>query len=442
MNDETDPPHVMDSVGVVKNIGSEPYVPPSTLAKHPDGVLYQGEFETPSDGTALAVRLHAKALAATGVPLGLRSFSGMVINEHNVAEPVFAAGIPDEVRAQVGHLLDADIGQFRPVIKHAVIQNAAHCNKLLVPPSALLFSEVAQQIAMRNAIYDNTIVYSVWERDRIDPAIARQLARVKQCWVPCEHNREMLVRSGVPEDRVHVVPHPYEPDALLESCLKRKPRVGERRFYSIGRWEPRKGMVDLLQAFLMAFTPSDAATLTIKYTGGQWPGYPTPDETMAGLPRISKIRDRGWNAQSLEQRVRLIDGRLKRSKIVQLHYEHDIYVSASMGEAWGLPAFEARRAGNRLVYVPYGGVSDFAALDDVQVPYQMRDVDSSYRWERDARWAWYDIEHLAEALRAAWPRTEVTAPFDFEERFSMAAVGKLMRDLLEKAAPGIYPQGV
>ena len=416
---------------------NENFFAAGTSAAHPYGILYQGEFETPSDGTAQAVRLHASALAATGVPLILRSFSGVVVNAQGVAEPVHVAGMPPEVETEVGHLLLTDIAEFRPVIKHVVIRSAEHCRQLLMPRGAIPLDadNIVEQMAMRDGIYSNTIVYSVWERDRIDPGIVQHLARVKQCWVPCSHNQRMLVASGVPENNVHVVPHPYRDDDLIHVCTKRPAAYhkGWRRFYSIGRWEPRKGFGNLISAFLTAFKPEDKVSLTIKYSGtGQWPGYEKPQD-LTMLAAFSGAADNGWTYDSLRERVTILDGRLKRSMIVKLHHENNIYVSASHGEAWGIPAFEAKLAGNALVYVPYGGIADFATDNDIAVPYQLGPVDPSYRWEHGSQWAAYEKSALVEGLRRAQVPETFERPPSFEKRFSMAAVGAQMRELVEAA---------
>lgn len=413
------------------------YVADSKAAAHRLGVLYQGEFETPSDGTARAVRLHARALAETGVPLLLRSFSGVVVNALGVAEPVYISGMPDETEKEVGHLLSTDIAESRPVIKHVVIRSAEHCRQLLMPRGAIALERgIEAQMKLRDAIYDNTIVYSVWERDRIDPGIASQLARVKQNWVPCSMNAALLLRSGVPADRIHIVPHPYTDDDMIHYCTKR-PRGehdGWKRFYSIGRWEPRKGFVSLIHAFLSAFKPGDKASLTIKYSGsGHWLDYLTPDQALEMLVRSPGASNNGWSLSSLRDHIQLLDGRIKRSMICKLHYENNIYVSASHGEAFGLPAFDAKLAGNAMVYVPYGGVADLAEDSDIQIPWSFGPADPSYRWEHGAQWAHYLIEDLSEGLKRARVPDEFRRPERFEQEFSLAAVGRKMRDLVDVA---------
>ncbi len=422
--------------------GAQNFAAEGFKAQHESGVLYQGEFETPSDGTGQAVRRHAAALAATGLPLLLRSFSNAVVNDHGVVEPTYVVGIPDEVTQEVGHLLSTDIAICKPVIKHVVIRSAEHCKQLLLPRGAIaLERSIEAQMKMRDAIYENTIVYSVWERDSIDPAIARQLGLIKQCWVPCEQNRRMLVEAGVPADKVHVVPHPYSDEDLIHVCTKRVANAhkGWKHFYSIGRWEPRKGFAKLIRAFLQAFRPGDHATLTIKYSGsGLWDDFVSAEQALATL--VTQDHPNGWTLKSASKHIALISGRLRRSKIVQIHHENNIYVSASSGEAWGLPAFDAKLAGNTLVYVPYGGVADFAEASDIAIPYELGPAHPSYRWERDAKWASYRLEDLAEALKRAEPPPVFRRPPDFERRFSMTAVGQQMRNLVDVAVgPEFYP---
>jgi glycosyltransferase involved in cell wall biosynthesis len=414
---------------------TENYFAPSTKAKYPCGVLYQGEFETPSDGTGQAVRLHARALAATGVPLLLRSFSSIVVSEGGVAEPVHIVGMPPEVAAEVGHLLNTDIAEFRPVIKHVVIRSAEHLRQILMPRGAIPLEaeSVEAQVAMRDAIYGSTIVYSVWERDRIDAGIAKQLARVKQCWVPCNQNALLLTQSGVPADRVHVVPHPYTPDDPIHVCARRPTGMhkGWRRFYSIGRWEPRKGFAELIRAFLVAFKADDRVSLTIKYSGtGHWTGYPDPLAALNGAVTDAPPEN-GWNLARANERVKLISGRVKRSQIVKLHFENNIYVSSSHGEAWGLGSFDAKLAGNRLVYVSWGGVNDFATDDDIAVPCAMEPVHPSYKWEHGAQWAGYGLANLVEGLRRAQVPEKFELPAGFIEKFSMDSIGGRMKLLVD-----------
>jgi glycosyltransferase involved in cell wall biosynthesis len=399
-------------------------------ADHPFAVMYQGEYETPWDGTAVAVRAHARALASTGIPVFLKSFTGMVIDEHGLPQSVHVGGIPDVVRQEIGSLDKTTASAYCPIVKHLVVRDNEHLRRVVMPRGAVAKGGLEAEIQQRKYIYDSTIVYSVWERDRVDPGIAATLSRVAECWVPCEGNRQMLIRSGVPAEKVMVIPHPYDPTSPLLKLRQRRAETEWKKFYSIGRWEPRKGYAELIAAFLMAFKPTDKATLAIKYTGGNWPDYPTPDEALKRAVTSPEAWTNGWTEELALTRVHLVEGRFPRPQILKLHFKNNLYVCSSHGEAWCLPAFEAKLAGNALVYVPSGGVVDFADPDagDSQVlPSRQCPVPRSYGWEADAQWTDYAVSDLAFALK----RAQVPSSHDagsIDRMPSLKSVGQQMRE--------------
>jgi glycosyltransferase involved in cell wall biosynthesis len=396
-----------------------------TAAEHAFGVLYQGEHETLWDGTGVAVRLHARALASTGLPLLLKSFSNVVINENGIAEPLHVVGLDPKLQEQVGALRNSSIATLVPLIKHLVVRDADHLRNVIYP-KGVVAADMDQLMQMRESVARATILYTVWEREKIDPAIAKHLARVAECWVPCEDNAAMLRRAGV--QRVHVVPHPYDPaDPLCTFRATRRP-LAQRRFYSIGAWQPRKGYDRLLGAFLLAFRPGDDVHLTLKISGGQWPSYEPPEAALGRWLQDKRVVQRGWTYDSLQGYLRVATARLPQPVIQRMHYENNIYVSSSHGEAWCLPAFDAKLAGNRLVHVPFGGTKDFAGPGDVAVPMRPGPVHPSYRWEADATWADYEVEELAAALQTAEAPTTYELPPGFEQRFQLGHVGQQMAE--------------
>lgn len=418
----------------------ENYFAPGSSAKHSYGVLYQGNWETPFDGTAVAVRKHACALAAAGVPVILKTLDNVVISRQGIPEPVPAVGIPEEVAREVKGLNLTSVGSVFPMVKHLVVSDALRLTQTLLrgvtgPSDAAEYRVGAQQAAFRS-----TILYSVWERNHVHPDIALRMSALGECWVPCEQNKKMLEAAGV--QRVRVVPHPYSPDE--DVCkLVRRPPLGDgapKAFYSIGAWQPRKGFAKLIRAFLTHFPPDGKATLTIKYSGGSWSGYPSPTDAVRSALAFEKARELGWNSENVEKYLRLVTGRIPRSRVVELHLRHNIYVCASHGEAWCLPAFDAKLAGNRMVTVPYGGTADFSGEGDRLVAYNMSPVHSSYNWEPEAEWADYADDDLGASMLAAHPPERFERPPDYEARFSAAAVGRLMRERVIAMARELHPK--
>lgn len=426
----------------------ENYFAPGTEPDHQFGVLYQGEWETPFDGTAIAVRKHARALSNTGLPVVLKSFSNVVVSRDGIAEPVPTVGISDEVKKEVGSLHLTKVGAVMPIIKHVVIASASRLSQMLLRGIAGPLDKPELRVAAQQAAYAATIVYSVWERSFVDPDIGMHLSGVGECWVPCEHNQELLRRVGV--ERVRVVPHPYDPDEDICKLTQRAAQGGDRkRFYAIGAWQPRKGFNELLGAFLRAYGPSQAS-LTIKFSGGQWHDYPSPEHSVASWLEDGEVRRNGWTSKQIAVHqnpmepppntvVTLLGGRIRRSRIVELHYRNNIYVCSSRGEAWCLPAFEAKLAGNRLVHVAYGGTADFADPGDIEVPYKLVDVPRSYNWEPQAQWADFEQEALKRALIDAEPPERFAIPETFPQRFSQEAIGTQMREAVLALTDKLHP---
>ena len=413
------------------------HVTPGTAAEHEWGIQYQGPFESATDGTARAVRQHARALNSAGVPVLLQSYSNAFIDENGVL--VGSEAMDEKTKAEVHDLRYQSIGELRLRIKHLVVKDATQLRGIIIPPSVGMDQDVERAVAVRDRLYKTTIVYSVWERTTIAPAVASILARVGENWVPCEENAEMLRKHGV--ERVVVVPHPWDPSSDMAKLVRRKPKsVTGKRFYAIGAWQPRKHYHETIGAFLLAFRPSDAASLTIKTSRHELPDYPSPRASRAIWLRDPRVQANGWTFENVDQKLIIVTRTVPADQLVRLHFTSNIYVCCSRGEAYALPAFDAKIAGNRMIYVSYGGMRDFAdPLSDVVVPHEMKPVPSVYGWEEGALWAEAKVEDIAEAMK------RVEAPPSYERSFALAgstmdAVGKLMKEralaVLKRAEAG------
>lgn len=407
----------------MKEAEQGPYFAPGTEATHPNGVMYQGDYQHEGDGTAIAIRLHARALAKTGVPLFLKPFSGQVLTKKGIYEPLHLAGLSPLVDQETEGLRQTSIAKLYPVIRHFVAHKTSDIAKHVMRGSVGPLDDPELVMKARQIVYGSTVFYSVWERSKIPIATAKEMSRMGDNWVPCTQNKEMLHICGV--KNVCVIPHPFDPESPLCHLTKRKP-IKTKRFYNIGRWEPRKNQVELVRSFLFAFNPGDDVHLTLK-THGSWPGYETLEEVLS--PEF--LSAAGWTRSQVDAQLTVIEGILRPDQIVKLHYENNIYVSTSCGEAWCLPAFEAKVAGNVVLHVPYGGTSDFCDSRDGEIPYKMAPVPPSYGWDIDCEWAEASLGGVESALREMEPLDFVRTK-EFEERFSLDAVGAQMRARLKE----------
>ncbi len=400
------------------------YVAPGQDADHPIGVLYYADHETLDDGVCRQVRLHARALADTGMPLKLQSIASRV----RYGPETFVAGedmLMPEVREKVGSLRKTTIARAGIIIVQAVIWEVNTLWRLLLP------TYVQREDGFSEVVLRKTIVYMPWERDTVAREMVKGLERVGQVWLQCERNIKAFVEAGLPREKIRHMPNGFDPASPVCRIAETRPRVPHgRRYYTIAKWEPRKGLVELVRAWLQTFSPGDAASLTIKTQpyGGRWDDLPSPAELVKRCLEDPDIAGRGWTKENLSRQLFIFQGLWSEADITKLHALNNIYVSASHAEGWDYPAFDARCAGNRLVHVGFGGSEDYAGPGDVRVPFELGPVHRGYGWEPHARWAVYTERALMDALRAATPPASRVFPAAELDGYTAETVGALMHD--------------
>jgi glycosyltransferase involved in cell wall biosynthesis len=394
---------------------SNEYTAPGDEALLGTGIIYSADWKTHADGMAKHAREQILALASTGLPLRLESIGstgGMLEDELH----------PDVLEAS--YLQGVSLSSTLISIKQLVLWTPDHLRNIVCGASGVLSAEHVDRV------YKSTIVYTSWERDCVHPDLVEVLNRLGQVWVPCHQNVKAFIKSGVRPRLLRVVPYPFNPS----SCKIAAPRGSEeisphRRYYNIGKWEPRKNQHRLLGAFLLAHKPKDRATLFIKTSpfGSSWANYPDPAASVDYWLKDKEVKKNGWTEKSLDRLVRIVDVKVSDEEMLAIHERNNIYVSAAAGEAWDIPAFDAKCAGNRLVHVGFGGSEDYAEKEDVAVPYTLGPVHPGYRWEENAQWAHYTAEQLAEAMKAAQVPSRRVMAKKLAARFGRAVIGQKMK---------------
>lgn len=398
---------------------ANPVVAPGEPALLPIGIIYQANWQKLADGIARHARAQVRALSASGLPVALRTIATgrMAVDEE----------IDPEVLEEIGYLRSTSLSKTAIAIRQTIIHNANQLHNLICPPGGRLAGFAAER-----AVYDATIVYTSWERSTVDKSIVEILERCGQVWVPCNTNADVFVSAGVPEEKVRVVPQPYDPCRHLPSQIP-EPRGSRdtppgKRFYAIGKWEPRKNYDMLIGAFLKSHFPTEKASLLIKTHGwGGWENYPEPMQSVIDWLKDPAVQALGWTPELFQKRVRILTKQLSDERMNKLHEQNNIYVSPSHGEAWELGAFDALCAGNTLVHVGYGGSEDYAPSGSVRVAYRMMPVHEGYGWEEDAQWASCGEGDLQEALRLAEPPERRIHPPHLYGNYGTYAVGQIMR---------------
>jgi hypothetical protein len=439
--------------GAVGDVGWRQQFRPGVPAQHPVGVHFQGPWDQPADGFHEHVRRQVRALALVGCPVHLTGLRPLV---HYGALP---GSEEEKILAQMAPLTDATLGRA-----------AAHI-QMTVPGDGQLqrlvqFSQSAMRVLGPDdmaRIHASRVLYTVWERYPAPEADVESLNRVGQCWTACEQNRRMLIGSGVAEEKVRTVPLPYfDDDPLLAFALRAKKPRKIPRFYHIGKWEPRKDQHRMIGCFLRAFRPAEAELyLKTSRFAPRLADYPqgAVDSVRFWMTTDVRVIDNGWrfpgashlvNEAPLEEieiqralgflGLKIYDTRLSEDQIRGLHGACDVYLSLSHGEGWDMPAFDAKLAGNRMIYTMSGGPQDFSAVNDFMIPVKgdLR-CHPLYRWPDGSLY----VDHADAKVEAAMAKAAdqvrthgATTTVDLE-RFRAHNVGKLMLKHLRELASNL-----
>ena len=195
------------------------------------------------------------------------------------------------------------------------------------------------------------VIIQPWEfgsipQEWVDP----MTHQVDEIWVPTSFVKECYLRSGIPAEKVHVVPngvnverfHPEVPPYRLSTRKRFK-------FLFVGGTIGRKGIDILLDVYARTFTGDDDVCLVIKDMGGKsfYQGQTAGDliDQVRALP----------NAPEIEY----LDEMLSDEELVGLYTACDALVHPYRGEGFALPIAEAMACGLPVIVTGYGACLDF-----------------------------------------------------------------------------------
>ena len=158
---------------------------------------------------------------------------------------------------------------------------------------------------------------------------------VDEVWVPTGFVRDGFVNSGVPADRVHVVPCGVGPAFFGEAGPYPLKTAKRFKFLFVGGTIDRKGIDILLKAYQQTFSGRDDVCLVIKDMGvGTFYRGQTMEERIAYLANVP-------DAPAVEY----LSQQLTTEEMVGLYRACDCLVAPYRGEGFGLPIAEAMAAG-------------------------------------------------------------------------------------------------
>jgi glycosyltransferase involved in cell wall biosynthesis len=378
-----------------------------------------------ASGFGMAALAYIRALHNAGVPV----FSSFLRRPSMPGQPEEESFLSQLERAAER---DASFADMLATVR-ASAQTIAYDTVLVhsTPELCRSFAEPGRRLA----------ACTVWETDALPEHWPELLGGVDSILVPSRFNADVFASSGLRRP-VRVVPHirreAWSASAREDGAtLRRRMAIPEDHFvfYTIGVWDPRKAVSELIDVFAREFGVEDRVTLLVKTSDTV---ENVPAEAASG-PSVDMRAKRIIAAASRDTarqppNVVCIAGSVGARMLDAIHAAGDAYVSLTRGEGWGLGAFDAATLGKPVIITGWGGQLDYLGP---QYPGLVRcEMTPVTDWlpfpgyRPTQRWASADRRHAAQLMRAAVAR----------DRAMLDAAASVRETIAERYAEAVVAQ--
>eukprot|EP00039_Didymoeca_costata_P018146 m.332278 g.332278 ORF g.332278 m.332278 type:complete len:477 (+) comp16915_c0_seq1:238-1668(+) len=179
---------------------------------------------------------------------------------------------------------------------------------------------------------------------------------VDELWVPSTWGKDCLIKSGVPERKIAVIPQSidvikFDPKVVKHDHSLLPGSENAFSFLSIFKWEDRKNYQGLLRAFITTFDGDDSVALYIR-SGKSADQLKGVVEEFVDELNVIKCPKIVWLAH------------VENKKLPQLYATADSFVLPTHGEGWGRPIMEAMAMELPTIATYWGGSTAFLTDDN------------------------------------------------------------------------------
>lgn len=235
-----------------------------------------------------------------------------------------------------------------------------------------------------------------------------------------QFNARIFQQHGV-EKPIHVVPHAFDKKLFHRDVIPNG-RYRYFTFMSVGTWKKRKNWEQLIKAFYDGFSKKDNVCLLIKTDKVR-----ELERLVLQIKRTCEWRSKETAPIYAEQK-----NNCPFEEIPTLMKKCDVYVSASLGEGFGLPGMHAMALGIPVITTKYGGVTEYAKPETCTFiepsSYRTHPTMDGIPQFNNCIWPVLKISDIRDAMRATfekYPKEKTLAAYKFvHENFNYDVIGE------------------
>ena len=194
--------------------------------------------------------------------------------------------------------------------------------------------------------------------------------RVDEVWAPSQFVKRVYERSGIPGDKIHVIPWGVSPEVYNPDAVPRLLSTEKTfRFLFVGGSVARKGIDLLIHAYTQEFRRDEDVCLVVKDLGTKtFYRYGNYRELLQQAARDTSIPE-----------VLYLEDNMTEGQLASLYASCHCLVAPYRGEGFGLPILEAMACGLAPI-VPRGGASDDFVGEATGYVLNAQEVESVHEW--------------------------------------------------------------
>jgi len=198
-----------------------------------------------------------------------------------------------------------------------------------------------------------TIGQTVFETNSVPPVWSAYCNQMDEIWVPTPFNVETFTRGGVDKKKLKIVPHGVDSETFKPNLPSLNLKRNKFAFIAVGQFMFRKGLGELLTAYITEFGKDDDVTLILKT-------YLRSEQHYDKMIVENLIREAVLNIKTTNfPDIQLVHKKLTDTEMAHLYNSADCFVLPSKGEAWCLPISEAMACGIPAITTNWGGQTHY-----------------------------------------------------------------------------------